>query len=556
MKFSFKQLDKNISTKVKTIVLVMGIFGVLSVLFIYMQYSSSKAFIDQKQALYEKNIEAVFIESVHQTSKFYKNRALANLYSYGISDALKQKDTDLLIKLSKKRWEVLKEENKYISSMSFYDIDKNLITHLGNFADTKLKNTKNYFNSTKKVYKVVVKDEENGYLVFSLDIVYFLSEIKKLLNINSFMQINDSGEKVFLDKNTLKFLNMQNFDHFKIENKYYATHKIALDNDFTIIFFQDITYDKQSIKDRAKESIILALLLGTLSFLILNYGFKILIDNLEKSNISLKQSEEKLVNLNKNLENKVKEEVAIKLSNENKITQQQRILQHQSKLASMGEMIGSIAHQWRQPLTALGGILVLIELLSAKDKLSHDVLKQKIKEANFQINFMSKTIDDFRNFFKPNKQKELFNITKQVNSAYELIKSSLKNNNIQVVFDIDEDTYIKGYPNEFSQVILNILINAKDALLERKIKDPYIKVNITQDSEHVFIDICDNAQGVSLEPIEKIFEPYVSTKHKSNGIGIGLYMSKNIIEKNMQGTLSVVNGEFGANFTIMLLKSL
>lgn len=559
MKFSFKYLDQNISTKEKTIVLVMGMFFALSILFIFMQYANTKEFILNKQHLYEQNVVQVFNKNLKLIKFFYQNRATANLNSYGIISALIKKDKEKLKSLSKQRWEVLKKENPFLLSMSFYDNEKKLITFLGKEPIKNIKSEEDgYFFQNNSIYKVVLKTTYGGYLVFDIDIRYLLFQIKELLQIDSFLRNKDSNELIYLNNCNVKddFLKNQNVKQFISNNKIFLVHELDFKENFKIIFFQDITNDKKNLQDRVFESIIITLILGSFSFIVLNYGFKILIDKLEDTNKNLMQSEEKLKILNQNLENRVHEEVMQKLSKEREIHDKQRILEHQNRLASMGEMIGSIAHQWRQPLTALSSILVLIELLADDKKLNHDKLKEKINDANFQINFMSKTIDDFRNFFKPNKQKELFNVKKQVLLALNLIKSSILNNNIKVDINAKDDIFINGYANEFAQVILNLLANSKDAILERKIENANIKIKITQNNKFAYICIKDNGGGISLKPIEKIFEPYVSTKHKSSGIGIGLYMSKSIIETNMQGKLSVKNLKNGAFFLITLSKSL
>lgn len=248
---------------------------------------------------------------------------------------------------------------------------------------------------------------------------------------------------------------------------------------------------------------------------------------------------------NKKLEEKVQKEIE-------KNRQKEQILFHQSKLASMGEMIGSIAHQWRQPLTQLSSVLVLVELKYERGKLTLKELRESIHQSQEQIEFMSKTIDDFRNFFKPNKQKDFFSPYKSVQSALSLISSSFENYNIKVNLKFEDEVLINGYESEFSQVILNILSNSKDAFIEKQIANPIITVTISKEDKNSKIVLCDNAGGINLTPIEKVFEPYVTTKHASSGTGIGLYMSKNIIEKSMNGSLSVSNNKNGVCFEIIL----
>ena len=167
------------------------------------------------------------------------------------------------------------------------------------------------------------------------------------------------------------------------------------------------------------------------------------------------------------------------------------------------------------------------------------------------IQFMSLTIDDFKNFFKPEKNKEYFYVSSACNEAISLIKDSLINENIRLHLDIKNDKKIKGYKREYAQVILNFLVNAKDALLSKKIKDAHITLSIDTKDNRSIVSVKDNAQGIIEENMDLIFEPYFSTK-KAQGTGLGLYMAKMIIETNMQGKLSVHNDENGAVFKIVI----
>lgn len=217
--------------------------------------------------------------------------------------------------------------------------------------------------------------------------------------------------------------------------------------------------------------------------------------------------------------------------------QQKELMIHQSKLAAMGEMIGNIAHQWRQPLTHLSYILMNLEEIEDKKARS-----KKVVEGTKQLEFMSHTIDDFKDFYAPQKEKEYFTLADQTRHVLELIKLQ----DIELILDIQQNLTIFNYKNEFKQVLLNVLSNAKETLIQRNIKNPTIMISINKNQ----ITIEDNAGGIKEKNIQKIFEPYFTTKEKSSGIG--LYMSKIIIEKNMQGELRVVNSDKGALFTIQL----
>ena len=230
---------------------------------------------------------------------------------------------------------------------------------------------------------------------------------------------------------------------------------------------------------------------------------------------------------------------------------QDLLLLNQNKLASMGEMIGNIAHQWKQPLAQLSFILVNIELNSNRGKLTESKLKEKIDEANAQISFMSNTIDDFRNFFSSGKPQVEYDIKDVIALAKQLLSATLEKNRIKLDIDIKNNFRLAGYPNEITQALVNIINNAKDALVERKIKNPQISVQTFLKNSSKIVTIQDNAGGIDSTPIDKIFEPYFTTKFSNSGTGIGLYMTKMIIEKNNNGKISVKNLHNGASFTII-----
>ena len=250
----------------------------------------------------------------------------------------------------------------------------------------------------------------------------------------------------------------------------------------------------------------------------------------------------------KNLEDKIQKEI-------NQRLEQEQILIQQSKLAAMGEMIGNIAHQWRQPIAEISAILMNMKVTYQFNKFSQEYMDTKINEANKLTNYMSQTISDFQNFFNPQGEKELFSIEQACKDAFFIVESSMKYHSVNVEFDIINDSRVYGYKNEYSQVILNILSNAKDIFIERKIQKPSIKIEIKIGDSYAIVKIEDNGGGIKNDILEKIFEPYFTTRHKTQGTGIGLYMSKNIIERSMDGFINVINKNQGACFTIKVLLS-
>ena len=244
--------------------------------------------------------------------------------------------------------------------------------------------------------------------------------------------------------------------------------------------------------------------------------------------------------------------VAIELE---KNRQKDKIMFHQNKMASMGEMLNNIAHQWRQPLMELSSLFIPIQARLDFDlELDKEELRQSILKLNSITKYMSNTIEDFRNFFSNDKEKEEFKLSEQINASFNIISSSLKDNNIMLDIIVKKNPTIYGYKNEYTQVLINIINNAKDLLIQRKIKNPKIIITITETNKDVITTIEDNAGGVRVQPIENIFKPFF-TYEKKGGTGIGLFMSKLIIENNMNGRLWVENKNDGAIFQIITHKN-
>jgi PAS domain S-box-containing protein len=255
--------------------------------------------------------------------------------------------------------------------------------------------------------------------------------------------------------------------------------------------------------------------------------------------LEVEKKTQKLEELNQNLEERI--EIALE---EN--MKQLQTLQRQSKLAQMGEMIGAIAHQWRQPLNVLSATIQNLEFDYLDGNLEDkEFVDSFIEENKNTISFMSQTIDNFRNFFRVDKERRDFRVKEATLSVLEMQSAQLKNNNIKLNISGDEfDSY--GLKNEYQQVVLNLISNAKDVFLERGISNPRIDIRF-QDGE---VTIRDNGGGIPDEIIHDIFEPYFTTKEEGKGTGIGLYMSRMIMENSMNGKLEVSNKGDGANFSI------
>lgn len=234
----------------------------------------------------------------------------------------------------------------------------------------------------------------------------------------------------------------------------------------------------------------------------------------------------------------------------------ERLMIAQSRLAIMGEMIGMIAHQWRQPITVIGMLtnnaLLDIEL----GELKIDELIGDLQSIDKQVHFLSRTIDDFRNFFRPNKLPQSITLREIESELMTIMGKSFENNRISVHFVGDYDLQFITYKNELLQVFLNILNNAKDAFIENKTISPVITVTLSKTADTLEFSITDNGGGIKPDILHHIFEPYFSTKSEKNGTGLGLYMSAIIVDKHLQGKLYATSKENTSTFAITLPHSI
>ncbi|XDD48821.1 PAS domain S-box protein [Leptospira sp. WS92.C1] len=265
----------------------------------------------------------------------------------------------------------------------------------------------------------------------------------------------------------------------------------------------------------------------------------------KKAETELKEKTNALEELNRSLEARVESEIASR-------REQEKAMIVRSRLADMGEMIGNIAHQWRQPLNSIGLLVQDIYYVHNFESLDERYLKQSTDKIMNLIEQMSATIDDFRNYFRPNKTKEKFSLISVIQKSFYLIEESLKNQNIKIYFNSDSDYEVFGFPNEFSQVILNVIGNSRDAIMEAQPENPAIYVEIRKEKENKVVIVRDNGGGIENAVLEKLFQPYFTTKDQGKGTGIGLYMSKSIIENNMGGRIQAYNSDSGAVIRIEL----
>ena len=420
---------------------------------------------------------------------------------------------------------------------------------------------------------ITQENEHLGVLEFGINPSYFSKELNYTMDIKSQIVVKTkylqhlTGKKEFenikeysiiekdpIFKNLNSKLNFnKSYQYLDIEDKNYVVF-----NDFNfksfdgkgvskIIMLKDITH----LVDKYNRSVFIIYGMNLFIILIVILLFKRYSDESTRLHKTLKE-------LNSSLEDKVAKQVK-------KTEKSNSLLFQKSRMAQMGEMISMIAHQWRQPLGAISTTSINLNM---QIELETFDLEQEQARKEFKVYFskglndidlfvqnLSSTIDDFRNFYKPNKQQDIVFFHETINKALSIIRPSLISDNIEIVEKYICNDKAKIYSNEIMQVVLNILKNSQDNFKEKNIKDPKIIISCNCSvSDKISIMLCDNGGGVSEDVIENIFDPYFSTKSEKNGTGLGLYMSKIIVEDHHNGSLKVKNMDGGVCFTIEIDK--
>ena len=381
-----------------------------------------------------------------------------------------------------------------------------------------------------------------------------------------FMMLYEGSETIFIsksiqdvfDSNTLmsiaKSLSKKSTWYEDRLDGYYYFSRYYAPFDWNLIYGFDISKiseqelskleDLEQMLDNELEFIIKVSALIVLLVVLLSYLLSRKINIIfAQYNKEVNEKRDELEKLNKSLEQRVSDEVTAH-------REKDKMLIQQSKMAEMGDMLSMIAHQWRQPLNQISYIFMNIDSAYEYDELTKKYLDEKLTEGNRLLEFMSVTIDDFRNYFKPDKDKEFVLVSDIIDTSVMLMQNALELNSIEVKIDTEgrDLTYI--YKNEFIQVMLNLIKNAQDVIVQNCVEEPKIFISSRCKKEKLIVEVCDNGGGVDCEIKERVFEPYFSTKESSNGTGLGLYMSKMIIEEHLNGKLSVYNSEDGACFRI------
>jgi signal transduction histidine kinase len=361
----------------------------------------------------------------------------------------------------------------------------------------------------------------------------FLNEFK---NLEEFLKVHECICDYFIPfENDSRYImkkdyNGDNWAEYVYHNPS-LDHRVAIKKDGRIYHFK-LNIDRQTF---VNDEHILVVALNDITIEVeTQKSLQILNENLESI---VKEKTKELQDLNENLKQKVIIEVE-----KNRKKDQQMI--QQSRYAALGEMIGNIAHQWRQPLSAISttssGMKLQVELGIA----GNQDIQKAFDDIMYYVKFLTQTIEDFRGFFRRDENREPFNLIDSLNGTLKIVSAAYKDNNIKVITDLKSDNFmVLGSQSELSQVFLNILNNAKDVLVDKSVEDKKIYIEIDTVDQDVVVQIQDNGGGIPDEIIEKVFDPYFTTKHKSQGTGIGLYMSKEIVEKKLNGFLTVKNRE-------------
>ena len=397
---------------------------------------------------------------------------------------------------------------------------------------------------------VLVNNVEEGLNLVSKNQVFAFVDIKPILTYNiakfSFKDLKVSGNSG-IDFSLKIMVRKELKDLIPILNKTIATipasEVITIVNSWNNVKFQtSIDYTIVWILTFVVFFSIIAFIHRTVTLNILNKKLKYTVEEKTKELRYLNE------NLQITIDKKTKE-----------LLEKEAILNQQAKMAAMGEMIENIAHQWRQPLSVISTISSSLKIKKEMNILDDKEFYEALQSINRTSQHLSNTIDDFRNFFSPNKEMNKFYVSQLIKKSKDLIKSRFDKFNIKVIENID-DIEILSYQNELFQVILNLFSNSIDVLSSNEIEDKIIHIKIYQDENNLCIEFLDNGGGIKDEFINRVFEPYFTTKHKSQGTGIGLYMSLQIVTKHLNGEISVKNDTFihnnikyfGAKFTILI----
>ena len=465
---------------------------------------------------YDYSQKPIFKEYIEKKNDFLSNIYFSNLadtplvsyvFEFHNQIFIIELNLDFINKL------VLNLNPSTISDVSVSIIDKNGLYILDTFDKFNVKNRNSFF--TTKLYKDnIAINSENS-------LIKYFNESSKKYNYVSYMIFNNLSWMIIVKENNNKI------------DEYIFNVFLVILFIISIIAFIIIMTAKKIVNN----------IVNPLELLTLNIN-KFTNDHSSKIDGNIRSDYNIFTILIKNFKYMQKSIIDNEESLKQQIVQNQqkdKILNEQSKMAAMGEMISNIAHQWRQPLSAISTAATGIIIQKEYNMFEEDKLVKTCSIINDNAQYLSRTIDDFKNFIKGDRTKKIFNLNNNIESFLHLVDSSIKNNQIKIILDLQEDIQIDGYENELIQCLINIFNNAKDALKEKNIGERLIFISTYINEDKTIIKIKDNAGGIQPEVLPHVFEAYFTTKHKSQGTGLGLNMTYNLIVNGMSGNIEVKN---------------
>ena len=579
-------LERSIDFKNKTLLIVFLLTVAFIFTFAMLIYTAQEINNENTNKNFEKTLHSSIDETVNSMIDTYSILADTVLETTKAKELMKAEKREELYELLESKWSTWTTINPDFKIMLFHRADGTafLRMHKPEKYDDYLSGIRPMVKSVHKEQKTLIGYETGKYstvfriltpifyngeylgaLDFGINPNYFIKQIRKYASQEGVLFIKEENLKLFKRESSFKIndyilqtktntyihnilnklpsnYNLNNDKIVNIDDTTYIVHTYRM-NDYNdkekakLLFFYDITETLKSQKEFTIMLGVASIIFIIIMFILLNYSFNKLL-------FSLKDMHEK---------------------HSKELIKKDKLLHRQSKLAAMGEMISMIAHQWRQPLGALSSIAInlqvkmQLEIFDLTKKEGREEFEKyfnkSLDEINSLVQNMTATIDDFRNFYKPNKILNHHSCNIPIKKAINIIKSSLNSDGVELVEEYLTEKEIDMYSNELMQVVLNILKNAQDNFKEKNIKDPKITIMSTDnnnDEGGVLIHICDNGGGIPEDITENIFDPYFSTKDEKNGTGLGLYMSKVIIETHHNGVLKAINSENGACFVIEL----
>ena len=511
---------------------------------IYKKYKGNKSSKEIKQRIKDSLSEMVYNDkSGHIFVTDFKANAILNGSHLSDDEISRYRDADHRAIILEEIQKVKKYGEGFLSSNRYIDNQKEIIF-------VKELNIYNWYIGSSDLVRT-------QRLQLKSDLLEMIKSIP--VDKSDFIGVYEDDKKLYLSDDfdiQIKELDKDGKWHKHQIKDYYYFSKYY--KEFNWSFLYGFNTTTMSVQAKEKHEKLELMLEDELGFVIKASSFIIILIVLLSLLLSIKinkifkhyQNEverrtEELEKLNSSLEIRVIQEL-------NAHRQKDKMLTQSAKMAEMGDMLSMIAHQWRQPLNQMSFVVMNIESAYEYDELTEDYLNTKVKEANELLEFMSVTIDDFKNYFAPDKEKTYEQINDAIKQAVSLIKKTLDSESIELELAFSSQKEILIYKNEFIQVVLNLIKNSRDVLRDLNIESPKILIE-TEDTEFgLSVSFSDNGGGIKEDILEKIFEPYFSTKDEKNGTGLGLYMSKMIIEGHMGGELSVENAKDGAIFKIKI----